>query len=276
MSPTSPTFHGKIYQIKLHLDGVSPMVWRRLLVRDDTNIAGLHGIFQLVMGWENLHLHCFVIHGKDYGIAYDGGMGFPDNPKNVFLRDFRFRPGDRFRYEYDFNIDWKLQIRVEKILDPIAGKQYPSCSGGNNAGPPEETQGIGAFSEIRELFRVPSYDLLRIIAFQESLGYPWRPDVFKRAMMNRWLKNGDGTERLYNTWFPHPDHPYFEDRYWFKKDELQILKRMYRVLKSEGIKIKEDAIGLDVCHKFLEEQIRYNENRSNRNPDPVGGSPQNS
>jgi hypothetical protein len=51
---------------------------------------------------------------------------------------------------------------------------------------------------------------------------------------------------------------------------------MYRVLKSEGIKIKEDAIGLDVCHKFLEEQIRYNENQSNRNPDPVGGSPQNS
>src|SRR5680860_829261 len=115
MSPTSPPFHGKIYQIKLHLDGAGPMVWRRLLVRDDTSIAGLHGIFQLVMGWENLHLHCFVIHGKDYGIAYDGGMGFPDDPKNVLLGDFQFRPGDKFRYEYDFNIDWKLQIRVEKI-----------------------------------------------------------------------------------------------------------------------------------------------------------------
>ena len=143
MSPTSPPFHGKIYQIKLHLDGVSPMVWRRLLVRDDTSIAVLHGIFQLVMGWENLHLHCFVIHGKDYGIAYDGGMGFPDDPKNVFLRDFRFRPGDRFRYEYDFNIDWKLQVRVEKILDPIAGKQYPSCSGGNNAGPRKRPKELG-------------------------------------------------------------------------------------------------------------------------------------
>jgi hypothetical protein len=60
----------KVYQLKLHLLGVSPMVWRRLLVKDDTSIARLHGILQLLMGWENLHLHCFVIYGKHYGIGY--------------------------------------------------------------------------------------------------------------------------------------------------------------------------------------------------------------
>ena len=53
----------------LHLVGVSPMVWRRLLVRDDTSIAALHGILQLTMGWENQHLHCLRIFGTDYGPA---------------------------------------------------------------------------------------------------------------------------------------------------------------------------------------------------------------
>src|SRR5262245_39998812 len=38
-------------------------------------------ILQLAMGWTDSHLHRFLIHGKEYGIAYDGGMGFDDDPK---------------------------------------------------------------------------------------------------------------------------------------------------------------------------------------------------
>lgn len=139
---------GKIYQLKIHVIDVSPMVWRRLLVRDDTSIAQLHGILQLVMGWENSHLHCFVIYGKEYGISYEGGMGFSDNPQKIRLKDFQFRLKDNFRYDYDydFNVDWKLQIRVEKIIDLVVGKYYPYCVSGKNAGPPEDTSGIGTFN----------------------------------------------------------------------------------------------------------------------------------
>ena len=31
-----------IYQLRVSLQGVSPMVWRRLLVRSDSTIADLH------------------------------------------------------------------------------------------------------------------------------------------------------------------------------------------------------------------------------------------
>ncbi|MFL6415782.1 MAG: hypothetical protein ACJ74Y_08950 [Bryobacteraceae bacterium] len=31
------------------------------------------------------HLHSFHIHGKDYGIAYLGGISFDDNPRLVRL-----------------------------------------------------------------------------------------------------------------------------------------------------------------------------------------------
>lgn len=57
----------RIYQLKLVLQGVSPMVWRRMLVRSDTTLAAPHRVVQLVMGWEDGHLQRFRIHGRDYG-----------------------------------------------------------------------------------------------------------------------------------------------------------------------------------------------------------------
>lgn len=276
MAKELSSFEGKIYQLKIHILDVSPMVWRRLLVRDDTNIAQLHGIIQLLMGWENAHLHCFVIYGKEYGISYSGGMGFSDDPQKILLRDFQFRPKDKFRYDYNFHVDWKVQIRVEKIIAPVIGKNYPYCVAGNNAAPPETTFGIDAFTQIRELFRVPSYDLFQIIDFQECLGYPWRPDVFNKKKMNEWLRKGDDADRLYNRWSPHPPHPYFEEEYWFKKDELESLKWMWRLLKKEGILFDDDATGLDVYLKFLEALIHQDKLPSNPNSSPVDEFPQNS
>ncbi len=55
------------------------MVWRRLRIAADTSLAALHFIFQIVQGWGDDHLHQFHIYGKDYGISYEGGIGFVDN-----------------------------------------------------------------------------------------------------------------------------------------------------------------------------------------------------
>ena len=56
-----------IYQLKIVLRDVTPMIWRRLLVASTTTIADLHASIQLAMGWEDLHLHQFLIYGKAYG-----------------------------------------------------------------------------------------------------------------------------------------------------------------------------------------------------------------
>ena len=54
-----------VYQLKIHLLGISPQICRRVLVRGDTTLAELHHVFQVVMGWENWHLHRFHFWGKD-------------------------------------------------------------------------------------------------------------------------------------------------------------------------------------------------------------------
>ena len=57
----------------------------------DTNLAELYHVFQVVMGWENWHLHSFHLWGKEYGILYAGGTCFADNAARVHLGDFPWR-----------------------------------------------------------------------------------------------------------------------------------------------------------------------------------------
>jgi hypothetical protein len=56
------------------------------------------------MGWEDIHLHHFIIHGKEYGITQPGGIIFSDRARVVKLATFGFQVKERFLYEYDFSI----------------------------------------------------------------------------------------------------------------------------------------------------------------------------
>jgi hypothetical protein len=67
-----------IYQLKVVLLGISPMIWRRLKVSSDSTIEDLHYTLQIAMGWEDIHLHHFIIYGKQYGITQPGGIIFSD------------------------------------------------------------------------------------------------------------------------------------------------------------------------------------------------------
>jgi hypothetical protein len=139
-----------IYQLKVVLQGISPMIWRRLLIRGDSTIADLHYIVQIAMGWSDDHLHQFRIHGKRYGIARMGGISFSDDPESVRLKDLGLRINERFVYEYDFTDDWLHQIRVEAILAPELNRRYPVCIDGRRACPPEDCGGPWQFLALRQ------------------------------------------------------------------------------------------------------------------------------
>jgi hypothetical protein len=162
-TPDSPV----VYQLRIRLDGISPLIWRRLLLTSETSIANLHTIIQIAFGWTDSHLHQFVIHGKRYGIAYPGGMSFADNPDQVHLAHFRFRTRDRFFYEYNFHVPWRHEIRIEQIVSHAPDQRYPVCIAGARAAPPEACGGPHAFLTLRQHYH-PLYLIERLLALLDD------------------------------------------------------------------------------------------------------------
>ena len=58
----------KIYQLRIQLKDVDPAVWRSVRVPAAITLAKLHKVFQVVMGWDDSHLHEFRIGAMRYGI----------------------------------------------------------------------------------------------------------------------------------------------------------------------------------------------------------------
>ena len=142
--PTTVT----VDQLKVALRDITPLIWRRLLVTGDTTIAQLHDVLQIAMGWEDLHLHRFRIHGKAYGSYRDGGIAFADNPQHVILADFTLRKAERFVYEYDMGDFWQHDLRIEAVLSFDPRTRYPVCTDGAGDCPPEDCGGPRGFMDL--------------------------------------------------------------------------------------------------------------------------------
>lgn len=143
-----------VYQLKIFILGISPMIWRRIKICSDNTIADLHYIIQIAMGWTDSHLHRFVIHGKDYGIAQIGGIWFADDPNKIKLADLGWRVKERFLYQYDFGDNWQHQIRVEAILTSESTASEPVCINGKRACPPEDCGGAWNFMAQRQHYSI--------------------------------------------------------------------------------------------------------------------------
>jgi hypothetical protein len=156
MPPLSSSSEASVYQLRVVLRAVSPLIWRRLLVRSDSTIFDLHVTRQLALGWSDEHLNRFVIHGRDYGVWHGGGIGFRDDPPQVHMADLGLRVGERILYECDFTDGWQHDVRVERVLPLDPRRRYPVCIGGRRAVPPEDCGGPWAFLELRQRYSIIS------------------------------------------------------------------------------------------------------------------------
>jgi hypothetical protein len=114
-----------VLQYKLWLKGLSPMIWRRVQVSEDTTLHELHGIIQVAMGWEGIHLFTFNLRAVRYG-SYELGARSP----NITLGDLQLRKGARFAYEYDLNIPWEQNSAIG-INDRKSRREPPGARHGS-------------------------------------------------------------------------------------------------------------------------------------------------
>ena len=113
MEPSAPS--GEVLQLRAVLRGISPLIWRRLLVHRNTSIAHLHHILQVAFGWEDMHLHRFEIRGRAYGIPLVGGIWFSTDAHRTRIGQLKLRRLERFTYAYDFGDGWVHDLRIVDI-----------------------------------------------------------------------------------------------------------------------------------------------------------------
>lgn len=98
------------------------MIWRRLLVSENTSLVELHEIIQISLGWEGCHLWTFSLGGREYGHAY--GEGLTREAFDTTHSDLELRLRQRFLYNYDFGDYWQHEIRLEQISEPNLNKSW--------------------------------------------------------------------------------------------------------------------------------------------------------
>ena len=141
--------HREIYQLKVSLKGITPMIWRRFLVPGAVTLSELHEVIQQVMGWTDSHLHGFMINGKRYGKPDpEFEMGEELLDESCFrVREILKKEGASIQYTYDFGDHWQHNLRLEKILPLDPNKQLPFCIAGRRSCPPEDVGGVWGYKD---------------------------------------------------------------------------------------------------------------------------------
>ena len=159
MTTTKQTAMDTVYQIKITLKDSKPPIWRRIQVAGDISLASLHWVLQYVMGWENSHLHQFIIDDEEYSSHEYELQDFKDetlDEEKFRLNQLVASEGAKFVYQYDFGDDWEHVLVVEKILADQK-TDHPVCLAGARACPPEDCGGIWGYGELLQAVRDPKH-----------------------------------------------------------------------------------------------------------------------
>jgi hypothetical protein len=127
-----------LYQVGVKLSNIEPPIWRTLELAGASTLEDLHFAIQVAMGWQNCHLHQFIIGRVAYGMAGVEDMQLEDE-REFHLEDVA-KEGAAFKYEYDFGDGWEHEITIEKVT-AVKKAPVPRCIAGARACPPEDSGG---------------------------------------------------------------------------------------------------------------------------------------
>ena len=147
--------NSRVYQFKIVLDGIKPLIWRRIQVPETYSFWGLHVAVQDAMGWQDYHLHRFEIPDPLTGVRTTI-VSFPTEASKrngKLLSGWKVEMGHYFTmannkawYAYDYLYDnWSHRLTLEGIFTRAEGTDYPLCLDGRRACPPEDCGGVQGY-----------------------------------------------------------------------------------------------------------------------------------
>lgn len=179
----------QVYQLKVTLSYSKPPIWRRFLVDPRKNLYNLHQYLQVIMGWEDAHLHQFRKDKTYYGLIDEFGGEFGDDmlDETAYTISHIFDSvKSKLIYDYDMGDSWEHLVVLEKMLPKEKGQKYPMCIAGELACPPEDCGGIPGYYELLDVIKNPEHrDYNEMF---EWLGDEFDPEAFDVEVINKRLR----------------------------------------------------------------------------------------
>jgi hypothetical protein len=186
---TLPPVLDRILRLKVTLAGSRPPIWRTFELPAALTLADLHAVLQIVMEWQNSHLHQFIQGEQRYIPKYAADEGFDEenqDEEQVTLNKLFRRKGDKLFYEYDFGDSWIHEIKLEAIGTTEKGVRYPVCLDGAMAAPPEDSGGLYGYYDMLEILKDPEHEEYE--TYREWLPKKFDPEHFDVKKVNTELK----------------------------------------------------------------------------------------
>ena len=177
-----------LYQLKVTLQEIHPPIWRCIQIWEDATLAQLHRALQIIMGWEDSHLHQFEIGRRIYSVPDPDDDLYERkviDEKRVRLQEAVPRVGTRFEYLYDFGDSWRHDLQLEAIVLPDPEGAYPCCLAGERRAPPEDVGGSPGYQDYLEAIADPEHEEHENVL--EWRG-PFDPEAFSLVAVNQQLQ----------------------------------------------------------------------------------------
>jgi hypothetical protein len=173
-----------VYQLKVTLRNIHPLIWRRIQVWENVTLAQLHRVLQMAMGWEDCHLHEFQIGGKIYAVPDLDDERKIIDVKRTRIHDVIQQVGTEFEYVYDLGDYWQHSLQLEAILQPAPDTSYPRCIAGEQNCPPEDVGGPGGYENYLEAMADSEHE-----EHEDMIGWrgPFDPEAFSAEKINQQL-----------------------------------------------------------------------------------------
>lgn len=143
--------------LRIELDDIEPLIWRRVAVRTSTSLNGLHRIIQAAMGWLDYHLWEFDVDGVVYGVPdpdFDWGREIKPATR-IKVGALVDRGVEAFGYTYDMGDNWRHQVIIEGVEMAEDGALYPAFLGGARRCPPEDCGSVPGYYEFLDAIAAP-------------------------------------------------------------------------------------------------------------------------
>ena len=163
--------------IRIELEDIEPLIWRRIAVRTSMNLKAVHRVIQAAMGWLDCHLWEFTANERKYSVLIPNDPDWNariNNAATTKLFALLATGVEGISYIYDIGDNWQHRIIIEKLKSAEPGVLYPQFLGGERRCPPEDCGGFPGY-----------YDFLDNIASKQSkkrkaaldwYGAPYDPD----------------------------------------------------------------------------------------------------